>query len=140
MSFDISEYRRVFFDIPIVFSVIIFCSFISTIGQIIRLLRLGECQPISRYLLHIFLMVLLFNQICSPLFRGGILLFSEDISSCQETAGTISCIERKGKYETLLWIDGVQYTILDEGSLSQGDRITFNYLPNSRFILEVQRC
>ena len=140
MSFDYSEYSRVFLEIPLIFSIFPLSSILSFLFRSIA--AIFRKKPISDVLnrqafLSLLIAFFLLYQISSPFFHGGYQLFSEKEIEAISCKGGITEIRKTGKYETVIKIDQIEYIIIDSGNFEVGNTVCFSYLPHSRFILDM---
>ena len=67
------------------------------------------------------------------------MLFTEDETSAIEAKGVISEIEKVGKYEYQITVSDAVYAIIDTGGYKVGNAVVIKYLPNSKYVLSLQR-
>jgi hypothetical protein len=151
MQFELSGYVRECVwgpFIPIGFSMLML------IVAIVIYIRSGGIQKAKKDLMKSLIFVLLvFSFGFMQLMQGGIHLFYEREQDAVSISGEISAIEEiphlllphganigHGYSGYHITIDGVRCTIIGTGDLQVGDYVNAEYLPNSRFVLLIDKA
>ena len=150
MKFEYNDYYKV-----LVIASIVVMTF-SLIGLLINLFLLIKNngyikfdKRIIRYLVSIILLAFLFSLGAVP-FKHGRHLFIEKEEDKVVAFGEIDCLKKtyginkyvykdENSFAYYIYIEGQEYYIMDKGEFKIGDKVEFEYLPNSKIILSINK-
>ena len=146
------EYKG-YFLVMVVFPGILFLfscfEVFKDVIQIIKDFKNGCLDIILSRIIGIIVFSLFFYVSLNPLIHGGISLIGEKKNDAAKLTGTIEEVIPFNLYDGQKYycngrlsggriiVDGVGYTIMDITPFSEGDIISFKYLPKSKVILSI---
>lgn len=139
MVYEYASYYRIYFMFPLVVLTAVVVVAAVTAIQMYRAIRKARFTKKDFVkMLPLACVWIWFAIICiSTLASGGVWLCTEEASDAVSSVGIVSDIEKIGKYEVHICINGDKYIVLDEGDFAEGDQVEFTFLPRSRFILTI---
>ena len=142
MSFSHSDYAGKFLFFPLLCIVFLLPVLISVFHQIVLRLRTIDNSSLSAIsksaILGVIVIFLIINNI-STLVSGGVWLCVENEQSAVTTVGEITQIQRVGKHEFQFVINGEFCTIIELGDFVEKDHVIIEYLPQSGYVLSIQK-
>ena len=152
MTFDYNMYYRQNCIVPLcllVFSILLLV--LDVIG-ILKNKQASTPKSIVVEVVFLFIFVFLIVVNLAPLIRGGIYLLSEKESDKTQISGVIEETGEIGFYtgqkygveqnlgsgETIT-IDGIKYYLVTYGDYREGDVVTLEVLPRSKFVLSIYK-
>lgn len=142
MRFSYAEYCNTFLLFPVLCLLFVLPTLFSSVKALMRLIADSASPELEELFERIFPIIIIVGLAwvsISGLTSGAALLFTENEASALEASGILSDIEKVGKYEYRITVADTVYTIIDIGDYQEGDTVSITYLPNSRYVLSLQK-